>query len=638
MPNKITTLSPLPLSKVKFESDFWSKVQQRNREVTIPAVWQRCKETGRIDAWKLEWQPGMPNEPHIFWDSDVAKWLESAAHSLASHPDPALEAQVDELIDLIASAQHEDGYLNTHFTVVKPQMRWANLRDWHELYCAGHLIEAAVAYQQATGKRTLLEVMCKYADYIDTVFGIEPDKKRGYPGHEEIELALVKLYHATGEQKYLRLSKYFVDERGNTPHYFDQEAIARGDDPAEYWAKTHAYTQSHVPVREQNLPVGHAVRGMYLYCAMADLAVEFQDKDLLAACKRIFEHTVSKRMYVIGGIGSSKANEGYTEDYDLPNESAYAETCAAIALVFFAHRLLQIECDGRYADVMERALYNNVLSGVSLAGDRFFYVNPLASRGSHLRWQWHHCSCCPPNLTRLLASLGLYAYSYSGSEIFVHLYGSSTANFHVDGQEIRIVQKSNYPWDGLISIAIETSQSVQFVLALRIPDWCRHAKLRVNRKNEQLRVDRGYAMVAREWQNGDQVELLLKMPVEAVHAHPAVQQNAGKIALQRGPLVFCLEEADNGKNLNSLAVNSSSFQADFNADLLGGTVVLQGKARQPKLGGWANALYRFESSDVEEIEVLAIPYFLWANREPGEMIVWLNRDMATQSQLQRRST
>ena len=364
--------TPVALQQVEIKDTFWSPKLQVNREVTIPAVYQRCQETGRLDAWKLTWRPGQPPEPHVFWDSDVAKWIEAAAHSLATQPSAKLETLLDELIDTISRAQQSDGYLNTHFTVVHPEWRWKNLRDWHELYCAGHLIEAAVAYFHATGKRKLLDAVCRYVDHIESVFGVQPGQKRGYDGHEEIELALVKLYQATGEKRYLQLAKYFVDERGRQPNYFDVEARERGEDPASYWAKTHEYTQSHIPVREQTLPVGHAVRGMYLYAAMADLAVEYNDSDLLTACKRIWRHLVHQRMYVTGGIGSSRANEGHTADYDLPNETAYAETCAAIGLVLFTHRLLQIEPEAIYADVLERELYNGCLSGVSLNGDRFF--------------------------------------------------------------------------------------------------------------------------------------------------------------------------------------------------------------------------------------------------------------------------
>lgn len=617
---------PIKLQQVEINDAFWSPKLQVNREVTIPAVYQRCLETGRIDAWKLTWRPGQPQEPHVFWDSDVAKWIEAAAHSLATQPAAKLETLLDELIDTISRAQQPEGYLNTHFTVVHPEWRWKNLRDWHELYCAGHLIEAAVAYFHATGKRKLLDTVCRYVDHIAKVFGVQPGQKRGYDGHEEIELALVKLHEATGEQRYLQLAKYFVDERGRQPHYFDVEARERGEDSASYWAKTHEYTQSHIPVRAQTLPVGHAVRGMYLYSAMADLAVAYQDSDLLTACKRIWHHLVHKRMYVTGGIGSSRANEGYTADYDLPNETAYAETCAAIGLVLFTHRLLQIEPDATYADVLERALYNGCLSGVSLNGDRFFYENPLESRGRHQRWEWHECSCCPPNIARLLAALGQYIYSQNGNEFWVHLYVSGTVNFAHDGKNVKLTQQSDYPWNGKIIFKIASEHQIDFTLALRIPGWCRAVTVKVNGEEVNLAplLQKGYAKLHRLWQSGDLIELDLAMPLERVQAHPQVRANCGRIALQRGPLVYCLEEIDNGKNLNDLVLSrEKKITVKFEPDLLGGVSVITGTAKRRQLQPWQEELYRAEPAATEKIFFKAIPYFAWANRAPGEMLVWV---------------
>lgn len=618
---------PVALQQVEIKDAFWSPKLQVNREVTIPTVYQRCRETGRINAWKLTWRPGQPQEPHVFWDSDVAKWIEAAAHSLATHPDVKLETALDEFIDTISRAQQPDGYLNTHFTVVHPERRWKNLRDWHELYCAGHLIEAAVAYFHATGKRKLLDTVCRYADHIERVFGVQPGQKRGYDGHEEIELALVKLYEATGEKRYLQLAKYFVDERGQQPYYFDVEARERGEDPANYWAKTHEYTQSHIPVRAQTLPVGHAVRGMYLYSAMADLAVAYNDLDLLTACKRIWHHLVHKLMYATGGIGSSRANEGYTADYDLPNETAYAETCAAIGLVLFTHRLLQIEPEAIYADILERALYNGCLSGVSLNGDRFFYENPLESRGKHQRWEWHECSCCPPNIARLLAALGQYIYSHNANEFWVHLYISGVVKFDLDGKNVKLTQQSDYPWNGKIVFKIESKHKVDFKLALRIPGWCRSAAVKVNGEEVALPplMQKGYAKLHRLWQSGDLVELDLAMPVEQVQAHPQVRANCGRIALQRGPLVYCLEEVDNGKNLNDLVLSSEEkLTVKFESDLLGGMSVINGAAERRELQLWQDELYRADRNVTEKIFFKAIPYFAWANRAPGEMLVWMH--------------
>ncbi|HEV2662828.1 MAG TPA: beta-L-arabinofuranosidase domain-containing protein, partial [Ktedonobacteraceae bacterium] len=432
------TWTPVSWKNVTIDDQFWSPHLRVNREQSLPHIYQFCAETGRIDALRLNWKPGVEPVPHIFWDSDVAKWLEAASYSLATHPDPALEARVDELVGLLVAAQQPDGYLNSYFTAVEPEKRWTNLRDWHELYCAGHLIEAAVAHFQATGKRVLLDALCRYADYIASVFGPEEGKKRGYPGHEEIELALVKLYRVTGEERYLRLSEYFINERGRQPHYYDAEARQRGEDPAAYYHKTYEYNQSHLPIREQSQVVGHAVRAMYFYSAVVDIAGELHDQSLFDADQRLWQQLCSKRMYITGGLGPSAHNEGFTTDYDLPNENAYAETCAAIAFVFWNHRLLQLDCNARYADMLERALYNGVLSGVSLDGRKFFYVNPLASSGGHHRQEWYSVSCCPPNVARLFASLGQYIYAANANELAVHLYIQSTARVTLAGREVTV--------------------------------------------------------------------------------------------------------------------------------------------------------------------------------------------------------
>ena len=399
------------LAKVAIRDAFWAPRIEVNRTETVPIEFEQCRKTGRIDAWKLDWREGMQPEPHPFWDSDVAKWIEAAACSLATHPDARLERRVDRVIDLIAKAQRPDGYLNTYFSVVAPEKRWANLGMWHELYCAGHLIEAAVAYWEATGKSRFLDVVRRYADAIDAEFG--PGKRRGCPGHQEIELALVKLYRATGERRYLELALFFLNQRGQQPSVFREELERLDPEDARlnrhFFGEGEAfhteYCQDHLPVREQGQALGHAVRAMYLYCAMADVAGETGDQELRRACLRLWNSVCDRRMYVTGGIGSSLRNEGFTHDYDLPNLSAYAETCAAVGLVFWSHRMLELECDGRFADVMERALYNGAISGVSLDGRRFFYVNPLASHGDVARREWFDCACCPPNIARLLASL-----------------------------------------------------------------------------------------------------------------------------------------------------------------------------------------------------------------------------------------
>lgn len=409
---------PLPLRSVRITGGFWAERQKVNRETTLRIEYQQCKDTGRIDAWKLNWKPGDPNPPHIYWDSDVAKLVEAVGYSLALQPDPELERLMDELIDDMEKAQQPDGYLNTHYIAVEPDKRWTNLRDCHELYCAGHLMEAAVAYYQGTGKRKMLDVLCRYADHIRSVFGTEPGKLRGYPGHEEIELALVKLATATGNQDYLQLAKYFVDERGQQPLYYDVERAKRGE-TAPYRLGSpdimpYAYNQAHLPVRQQTTAEGHAVRACYLYAGMAAVARETGDQSLIDACRTLWQNVTTRRMYITGGVGSSRFGERFTFDYDLPNEEAYAETCAAIALCFFANNMLQLDADAQYADILERALYNNVLSGVAANGKQFFYDNLLASfppyykfaqQKSPRRQDWFGCSCCPPNIARLIASL-----------------------------------------------------------------------------------------------------------------------------------------------------------------------------------------------------------------------------------------
>jgi len=631
-------IAPVPLSQVRFDDAFWAPRIEVNRTATIPAVYRQIKQTGRIDAFHLAWKPGMPNPPHQFWDSDVAKWLEAVGYSLASRPDRKLETLADGVIHLICRAQQKDGYLNTHYTVVEPDKRWKDLRSGHELYCAGHLMEAAVAYAQATGKRTLLEALCRYADYIGKVFGRGAGQLRGYPGHEEVELALVKLYRATGERRYLDLAQYFIDERGRDPKYFQRESpgawkpTVRGGPPGDW-------CQAHAPVREQVAAEGHSVRAMYLFSAMADLAGETGDKSLLAACRRLWDSVTSRRMYVTGGVGSCRVGERFTFDYDLPNETAYAETCAQIGLVFFAHRMLLLDADSRYADVMERCLYNSVASGVSLDGRRFFYVNPMAvcpeaaerspihDHVRIVRPEWYGCACCPPNVARLLASLGSYAYSVGRNEVYVHLYAQGGAEVSVGGNAVAIAQKTAYPWQGKVRITVRPAQPVAFTLALRIPGWCRGARLAVNGRRVALGpiTRKGYARIARTWKRGDRVDLDMPMPVERVEARPDVRMDCGRVALQRGPVVFCLEQADNGPGLERIALpRNARISARFDKGLLQGVVVLTATAKRLSARDWApGQLYRPSRPRHETVRVRAVPYAVWANREPGEMVVWI---------------
>jgi len=630
--------APVPASQVRIEDGFWGERLRVNREITLPIEYEQCKATGRIDAFGLGWRPGDPDPPHIFWDSDVAKWIEAASYSIATHPDARLQKRVDDVVGLIAAAQQDDGYLNVHFTAVEPEKRWSNLRDWHELYCAGHLIEAAVAHHEATGKRALLDVMCRYADYIGTVFGRGSRKKPGYPGHEEIELALVKLYRATDRSEYLDLARYFVDQRGRRPHYFTREARDRREPVSGHAHGGYDYCQAHLPVREQRTAEGHAVRACYLYAGMADVAAETGDGELLAACRSIWRNIVQKRMYIHGGIGSTRFGERFTMDYDLPNEDAYAETCAAIALVFFAHRMLQIDTDSRYSDVMERALYNGIASGVSLDGTRFFYDNYLASYpGMHrftgqkppVRQEWFGCACCPPNIARLLASLGQYVYSQTVASIFVHLYLGGRARFLVRGQDVELVQHTRYPWAEDVRFEVLPASPTSFTVAVRIPGWCRDARVAVNGESLEVgaHLRKGYLKLRRRWQRGDVIELRLGMPVERIEAHPAVRHNCGRIALQRGPIVYCLEQRDNGRDLHDILLpqNARLAVVEGTAGLLKGIPLVGGRALRRDRGEWKGSLYRAAQTGLRPSEITAVPYFMWANRGEGEMLVWIRQ-------------
>ena len=630
MPNVRRSLQPVPFTQVELTDGFWAPRQETNRTVTLQHIHRKLQETGRIAAFDLNFTRKVPSPiVEIFGDSDVAKWIEAVSYSLATHPDPQLAQTLDEVVNKVIAAQQPDGYLNTHFIVVQPEMRWKNLRDWHEMYCAGHLMEGAVAHAQATGERKLLDALARYADHIDATFGPEPGKKRGYCGHPEIELALVRLYHATGNPRYLKLATFFVDERGRQPHYYDIEARERGEDPASFWAKTYEYCQAHVPIRQQDKVVGHAVRAMYLFSAVADLAHENNDPTLRETCDRLWDNLIHRRMYITGGIGPSRHNEGFTEDYDLPDETAYAETCATIGLIFWNHRLLQFEGDRRFADVMERGLYNGFLSGVTLSGDRFLYENPLSTNGSRHHEEWFYCPCCPPNVARLLASVGGYFYSTGAEDVWVHLFASNHAKVEVAGTALTLREETQYPWDGKVTLQMELERPATFTLHLRLPEWCPGYRLSVNGKALQVQPGPGgYLAVRREWQNGDTVVYEMEMPVQLVWSNPAVRQLEGRVAIQRGPVVYCLESVDNPATpLDRISIDPEGFlkacTVEQRPDLLGGVAIIRGPGRAIQAEGWGEVLYRPEAPGEEEITLTAVPYCTWDNREPGEMRVWL---------------
>ncbi|HEX2944354.1 MAG TPA: beta-L-arabinofuranosidase domain-containing protein [Clostridia bacterium] len=638
------------LRNVNITDGFWKKYADLVLDTVIPYQWEALNDripeaepsyavrNFRIAAGEAEGAFG----GLVFQDSDVAKWLEAVGYSLAIRPDPELEKAADRMIDIIGRAQQPDGYLNTYFTVKEPGKRWTNLLECHELYCAGHMMEAAVAYYEGTGKRKLLDIMCRYADHIDSVFGTEPGKLRGYDGHEEVELALYKLYKATENDRYLKLASYFIDERGQNPSFFIQEWEKRGG--ISHWHKCVtpkpdlSYNQAHEPVREQKDAVGHAVRSVYLYSAMADIAAETGDEELKAACRTLWDSITKKRMYITGGIGSTYHGEAFSFDYDLPNDTAYQETCASIGLVFFARRMLKMEPHGEYADIMERALFNSVLSGMGQEGRSFFYVNPLEvlpeacckDPGKHhvkpVRQKWYGCACCPPNLSRLLASLGGYIYTSTEDTIYVNLYMGNTAQVGICGGEAEISQETSYPWDGKVAFTLGKVPDCEFTLALRIPRWCSEASLYVNGEKAGYGCEtaNGYAKLKRCWKAGDRIVLDLPMEPVLISANPNVRENAGKAAIQRGPLVYCLEEADNGKALAGIRIDpAKNLECRFEPDFLGGAAVIEGTAFRTLQSGWENKLYRPLAPEEErETRFTAIPYYLWANRGQGEMLVW----------------
>ncbi|MFC0389798.1 glycoside hydrolase family 127 protein [Paenibacillus mendelii] len=509
-------------------------------------------------------------------DSDVYKVLEGAAYAIMTDRDPVLESEIDRIIDLIAAAQESDGYLCTYFTLEAPERKWTDMEK-HEMYNGGHLIEAAVAYFEATGKRKLLDVACRMADHYDSVFG--PGKRHLVEGHEEIELALVKLYRVTNEDRYWKLALWLLEERG---HGHGVGAIW---DQGEWGS---AYCQDDVPVRDIEKVTGHAVRAMYLYTAMADVVHASGDATYAAALHRVWAQTVERNMYVTGGIGPSRHNEGFTQDYDLPNESAYCETCAAIGMVFWNHRMNVLFGDAKYADVVEREMYNGALAGISLSGDKFFYVNPLASRGEHHRVEWFGTSCCPTNLARFLPSIGQYTYAATNDGLAVNQYMNGEATLEAgEGMTVKLKQKTSYPWDGRIELTVSPDQADKFTIRLRIPGWCRGYRLTV--LGEQLpgperQIDNGYLVLNRHWTPGDTVVLELDMPVEVIRSRPEVEANRGRLALQRGPIVYCLEQTDN----HELSYDGFSLAAheplsiEHREDLLGGVTVLSGKAGEGK--------------------------------------------------------
>ncbi|MCX7030633.1 MAG: glycoside hydrolase family 127 protein [Spirochaetes bacterium] len=634
--------------RARIDGGFWHTYQALVRERVLPYQWKAMNDeipdvpkSHSMQNFRIAaGQAGGSYEGMVFQDSDLSKWLEAVGYVLMDDPEgaSALEEHAREAVGLIAAAQQPDGYINTYFTVKEPGRRWTNLRDAHELYCAGHLIEAGVSMFRGTGDRKLLDVVRRLADLIDATFGVEKGKIRGYPGHEEVELALIKLYRLTGERRYLERAQYFIDERGREPSFFDLEAEAPGF-VSIFGAKPLDYYQAHAPVREQREATGHAVRAMYLYTAMADMVLETGDPSLREACDGLWESTTDRKMYLTGGIGASAVHESFSADFDLPNDTAYAETCAAIGLFLFASRMVRIHDEARYADAMERCLYNGILSGISLDGERYFYVNPLEvvpavcdANGTYQsvkyrRRPWYGCACCPPNVARLLASLGEYVYHLQGDVLYADLYHEGALSAEVGGASVTIRQKTGYPWTDTVTFDVEPVSPMEFTLALRVPAWCRTPSLSVNgRPVEEAAGADGYVRMRRTWRNGDRLVLTLPMCAQRVAADPRVRADYAKVAIQRGPLVYCLEEEDNGPVLFTIRLPSSApLTVAERPDLLGGVVTITAAGTSPAPGSSGGGLYGVRGHDHPLIDrpLLFIPYYAWANRAPGEMLVWV---------------
>lgn len=626
-------VQPVPFTDVEINDPFWTPRLQTSRDVTIPYALEQCEETGRIGNFAKA--AGMQEgkfEGIYFNDSDLYKIIEGAAYTLALAPDRDLEAYVDGIIAKIAGAQRKDGYLYTARTLQGPDytppggtQRWSDISGGHELYCVGHLYEAAVAYFQATGKRALLDVALKNADLICQVFG--PGKLTWPPGHQEIEIGLAKLYRVTGKQKYLDMAKFFLDARGNP------EGRGRLYGP---------YSQDHKPVVQQETAVGHAVRAAYMYAGMADIAALAGNPDYIAAIDRIWRDVVGTKLYLTGGIGAAGGHEGFGPAYELPNLVAYCETCASIANVMWNHRLFLMRGEGKYIDVLERTLYNGLLSGIGLDGKRFFYPNPLESDGRHQRSPWFACACCPSNVARFIPSVAGYVYAHRGDALYVNLFVSGTAKIAMADQTVQIQQTTRYPWDGTVDLkVIPEKPGTNIALKIRIPGWARNEVvpsdlyrfrepcdqnpvITCNGQRVDAPVQDGYVTIKRAWKAEDAVRVELPMPVRRVLANENIKDDVGKVALQRGPLVYCVEWPDvkGGHVTNLVLPDDASIATQFRDDLLRGVTTLQGRGLSTR---WVEGDDDGKRIEESEVDFTAIPYHVWAHRGQGEMAVWLAR-------------
>ena len=620
-------IRPVSFTSVKLTDDFWAPRIMKNASVTIPIAFSYCESSGRIKNFEIAGglDTGTFRTIYPFDDSDVFRIIEGASYSLQTNPDRELDAYLDSLIWKIGLAQEEDGYLYTNRTISemhggKGLHEWASPERWlldsilsHELYNIGHLYEAAVAHFQATGKRSLIDIAIRSADLVSHDFG--HDRLKVYPGHQVIEMGLVKLYRATGDRKYLDLAKFFLDIRG--PH---------GEE----------YNQAHMKVVDQDKAAGHSVRATYMYSGMADIAAIERNQEYLDAITRIWEDIVYKKMYITGGIGATGGNEGFAGPYVLPNMSAYCETCASIGNIFFNHRLFLLHGEGKYIDILEKTLYNSMLSGVSLSADRFFYPNPLESRGQHERQAWFGCACCPSNVARFVPAIPGYLYAVSGNELYVNLYMSNKADVDMSSGKVSVEQKAGFPFDGKVEIMVDPERQGKFIMKLRIPGWAVNEaipgdlysfesnsheafSISVNGMPVDAGMENGYIILERRWKKGDRIVLDLPMPVRIVEADELIREDSGKIAVQRGPVIYCAEWPDNseGKVLNLLFSRENEFSPEYVPDLLNGTMVIRTKGVQTV------KTHDGMTETLPEQMVTLIPYSLWNNRGPGQMMVWL---------------
>jgi len=604
-------LRPVAVNEVRLTDRFWAPRLQTLREVTLLTQYDLMEQTGRIDNFRRAAGKIKKDFEGIYFnDSDVYKWIEAVAWAVAYEPDERLSALADVVIAEIGQAQREDGYLNTYFTFERAGERWTNLEAMHEMYLAGHLFQAAVAHHRATGRRDLLHIACRFADHIASVFG--PGLRHGCDGHPEPEMALVELYRETGQRRYLDLACFLLDERGHG-YCGGQEVL-----------------QDHKPFRELTEVVGHAVRAMYLNCGAADIFMETGDSSLLSPLESLWRNLTARRMYVTGGVGARYEGEAFGADYELPNERAYAETCAAIGNAMWQWRMFLMTGEPRFLDVFELALYNGALSGISLDGRQYFYVNPLADAGGHRRQDWFGCACCPPNIARFLAQLSGYLYAVRDDALFVNLYAASEAEIPLGESIARVVQETAYPWDGEVLLRVEPPQEMEFALHLRIPGWAEGACAMVAGEEIGEPMPGQHLAVRRTWRAGDEVRLHLGMPPQWLEAHPCVDADVGRLALRRGPLIYCAEAADNPQaDPRKLIVQPAApVVARWRPELLGGVVVLEGRAEVAPCKAWGDNLYlpTFSAPRPSQgVDFVAIPYYAWANREAGPMQVWLRR-------------